>query len=130
VNYHGEKPHFLPMAILQAKRSMAALRVRSRMLSVQRSLLSRMTPRYFAWLLRARRVWCSFGRIRFGTLYFLVKRTSSVFSGITPSPQTAVYLERVVGFAGFRYKNYLNVQPPCWNMVYSKAAVKDSCQPG
>jgi len=48
----GEKPHFLPMAFLQAKRAMAALRVRSRMLSVQRSFLSRMTPRYFAWLLR------------------------------------------------------------------------------
>jgi len=47
-NYHGGEPHFLPMAFLQAKRSMAALRVRSRMLSVQRSFLSSMTPKYFA----------------------------------------------------------------------------------
>jgi len=23
----------------------------------------------------------------------------------------------VGGFAGFRYKNYLSVQLPCWNMV-------------
>jgi len=78
----GEKPHFLPMAFLQAKGAMAALRVRSRMLSVQRSFLSRMTPRYFAWLLKVRRVWCSFGVTRIGTLYFLVKRTSSVFSAL------------------------------------------------
>jgi len=85
------------MVFLQAKRAMSALRVRSRMLSVQRSFLSRMTPRYFAWLLKVRRVWCSFGGARIGTLYFLVKRTSSVFSGLTPSPQPAVHRERVVG---------------------------------
>jgi len=78
----GEKPHFLPMAFLQANGAMAALRVRSRMLSVQRSFLSRMTPRYFAWLLKVRRVWCSFGVTRIGTLYFLVERTSSVFSAL------------------------------------------------
>jgi len=90
-----EKPHFLPMTFLQAKRAMAALRVRPRTLSVQRIFLSRMTPRYLAWLLRVRRVRCSFGRIRFGTLYFLVKITSSGYSGLTLSPQTAVNIERV-----------------------------------
>jgi len=30
--------------------------------------------RYFHWLLRVWRVWCSFVRVRFGILYFLVKR--------------------------------------------------------
>jgi len=83
------------MAFLQAKRAMAALRVRSRMLSIQWSFLSSMTPKYFACLLRVGRVWCSSGRIRFGTFYFLVKITSSVFSGLTASPQTAVHLGRV-----------------------------------
>jgi len=43
----GEKPHFLPVAFLQAKRSMAALRERSRLLFVQWSFLSKMTPKYF-----------------------------------------------------------------------------------
>jgi len=51
-----------------------------------------MTPKYFAWLMRVRRVWWSFGRVRFGILYSLVKITSSVFSGLTSSPQTAVHL--------------------------------------
>jgi len=38
--------------------------------------------KYFAWLLRVRRFWCSFGRVKLGILYFLVNRTSSVFSGL------------------------------------------------
>jgi len=37
----------------------------------------------------------SLGRVRLGILYFLVYRTSSVFSGLIPSAQSAVHLERV-----------------------------------
>jgi len=94
-NITGEKPHFLPVAFLQANSAMAALRVRSRMLSVQWSFLLRMTPKYFAWLLRVRSVCCSFVRVRLDILYFLVNTTSSFFSGLTRSPQSAVHLERV-----------------------------------
>jgi len=42
----GEKSHFFSMAFLQAKRAVAALRVRYRMLFVQRSFLARMTPKF------------------------------------------------------------------------------------
>jgi len=49
----------------------------SLLVSIGIPTVSRMTPKYFAWLLRVRRVWCSFGRVRFN---ILVKRNSSVFS--------------------------------------------------
>jgi len=41
------------------------------------------------------RVWYSFGRVRFGIIYFLVSITSLVFSGLTPSPHSDVHPERV-----------------------------------
>jgi len=80
------------------------LRVRSRMLSVQRSFF----------LLRVRRVWCSFARVRFGTLFFLVKITSSDFSGLTPSPQTAVNMVRVDKAVSIR------LQRVCGNLPCSR----------
>jgi len=70
-----------------------------------------MTPKYFAWLLRVGRVWCSFGIVIFGSLYFLVKRTSSVFSGLTPSPQSAVHLKRVDRAVPSDCKEFAGIHP-------------------
>jgi len=93
--YYGVQTSFLPIAFVQS--AMAALRVRSVMMSVQLSFLSRMTPKYFVWLQRVRRVWCRFRRVRLGILYFLVNRTSSFFSGLTfrCSRRNIIRLQRV-----------------------------------